>query len=168
MPPGRLWSVAGRQVMSTFGRPRVRSTSSRASAPQPTTRTRGGRGSRNNSSPLLIDQAPRHVGGDPRVAAVRVRPNGRAELLVEWRPAHLQGVGREEARGDEGEAVAEAAADVLPPRHERIVEYSGGRPAAAQEDVGALDDLGLEAVVEVVVHLFGQLVVRQRREVDVL
>src|SRR3954452_10746527 len=90
MPPGRLWSVAGRQVMSTFGRPRVRSTSSRASAPQPTTRTRGATEavSGDDTRTLLVDQPPRHVRGNPRVATVRVRPYGRAELLVEWRPAH--------------------------------------------------------------------------------
>ena len=41
-----------------------------------------------------------------------------------------------------------------------------GRPAAAEQDVGALDDLGGHAVVEVVVHLLGELVVGQRREID--
>ena len=41
-----------------------------------------------------------------------------------------------------------------------------GRPAAAEQDVRALDDLGGHAVVEVVVHLLGELVVGQRREVD--
>ena len=41
-----------------------------------------------------------------------------------------------------------------------------GRPAATQQDVRALDDLGGHAVVEVVVHLLGELVVGQRREID--
>ena len=43
-----------------------------------------------------------------------------------------------------------------------------GGPAAAEQDVRALGDLVGDAVVEVVVHLLGQLVVDERREVDLL
>ena len=43
-----------------------------------------------------------------------------------------------------------------------------GAPAAAQQDVRALRDLLRQAVVEVVVHLLGELVVVEAREVDVL
>ena len=55
---------------------------------------------------------------------------------------------------------------IFMPGDERVVEDPGGRPAAAEQDVRALDDLGGHAVVEVVVHLLGELVVGERREVD--
>src|SRR3954451_8636403 len=85
MPPGRLWSVAGRQVISTFGSPRVSSTSSRARAPQPTTRTRGDVTPSGDARTPLVDQPPRHVRGHARVAAVRVRADRGPELLVQRR-----------------------------------------------------------------------------------
>ena len=50
--------------------------------------------------------------------------------------------------------------------HERVVQDLRRRPAAAQQDVRALDDLGRHAVVQVVVHLLGELGVGQRREID--
>ena len=55
---------------------------------------------------------------------------------------------------------------IFMPGHERVVEDPGRGPAARQQDVRALDDLVGQAVVEVVVHLLGELVVGQRREVD--
>ena len=57
-------------------------------------------------------------------------------------------------------------ADDLHAGDQGVVEDAGGRPAAAEQDVGALDDLGRHPVVEVVVHLLGELVVGQRGEVD--
>src|SRR5688500_17190940 len=93
MPPGRLWSVAGRQLMSTFGRSFVSATSSRARAPQPTTSTRGAavaalrRDAGTLGGSALVDQAPRGLGRDTRIAAVGVRPDGHAELLVQRRAA---------------------------------------------------------------------------------
>src|SRR5688500_15762982 len=102
MPPGRLCSVAGRQVMSTFGRCRVSATSSLASAPQPTIRTRGCadspcwrgmtlRGPADAGPRIagtsLVDQAARGLGGNTGVATVGVRPDRHPELLVERRPA---------------------------------------------------------------------------------
>src|SRR5688572_12942147 len=113
MPPGRLWSVAGRQVRSTLSRPAwsITATSSRASAPQPMTRTRDGSGTADaradggyaradgantrsgRASPrsgrtgsALVDQAPRGLGRHPGVAAVGIRADCRAELLVQRRP----------------------------------------------------------------------------------
>src|SRR6476469_8466811 len=99
MPPGRLWSVAGRQVRVTFGRSRVRATSSRARAPQPTTRTRGagvlpgaevvpgasaGRSGRDaGTRATLLDQPARRLGGDPGIAAVGIGADRHPELLVE-------------------------------------------------------------------------------------
>ena len=82
--------------------------------------------------------------------------------------ARLHGVGGQQDLGHEQDAVAEVDADDLHAGHERVVEDLARRPAAAQEDVRPLDDLGLHAVVEVVVHLLGQLVVAEGREVDVL
>ena len=82
------------------------------------------------------------------------------------RHAGLHRVGREQDLGDEQDAVAEVDADDLHAGDERVVEDPGGGPAAAEQDVRALDDLGGHAVVEVVVHLLGELVVGQRREVD--
>ena len=43
-----------------------------------------------------------------------------------------------------------------------------GRPAALEQDLGSLDDLGREAVVEVVVHLLDEVLVGQRLEIDLL
>src|SRR6476619_365219 len=90
MPPGRLWNVAGREVMSTFGRSLVSATSSRARAPHPTTRTRGwscrsvsGRDAGTRAS--LVDQSPGRLGGHAGIAAVGVGTHGHPELLVEWR-----------------------------------------------------------------------------------
>src|SRR4029079_16881739 len=92
IPPGRLWSVAGRHVMSTFGRSLVSATSSRARAPQPTTRTRGwscrsisGRDAGTGAS--LVYEAPSRLGRHPGVPAIRVRPDRHPELLVQWRTA---------------------------------------------------------------------------------
>src|SRR4051812_32051997 len=80
--------------------------------------------------------------------------------------AGLHRVGGKEDLGDEQDAVAEVDADDLHPRDESVVEDLGGSPAAAQQDVGALDDLGGHAVVEVVVDLLGELIVGERREID--
>ena len=91
---------------------------------------------------------------------------GLGEERAQDRHAGLHRVGREEDLGDEQDAVAEVDADDLHARHERVVEDAGRRPAATEQDVRALDDLGGHAVVEVVVHLFGELVVGERREVD--
>jgi len=62
--------------------------------------------------------------------------------------------------------VAEVDPDDLHPCDECVVEDLRRRPAAPEQDVGPLDDLGGHAVVEVVVHLLGELVVGKRREVD--
>ena len=43
-----------------------------------------------------------------------------------------------------------------------------GLPAALEQDVHALDDLLLEAVVEVVLHLLDELLVVERAQVEVV
>ena len=50
----------------------------------------------------------------------------------------------------------------------RVVQDAGRRPATTEEDVRPRDDLFAQAVVQVVLHLLGELVVGQAREVDVL
>ena len=91
---------------------------------------------------------------------------GLGEERAEDRHAGLHRVGGEEDLRHEQDAVAEVDADDLHPGDQRVIEDPGGRPATAQQDVGPLDDLGRHAVVEVVVHLLGELVVGQRREID--
>ena len=91
---------------------------------------------------------------------------GLGEERPQDRHAGLHRVGGEEDLGHEQDAVAEVDADDLHAGDERVVEDPRGRPAAPEQDVRALDDLGGHAVVEVVVHLLGELVVGERREVD--
>ena len=43
------------------------------------------------------------------------------------------------------------------PSTRRIIEHALRRPAALEENAGRLLDLGLQAVVQVVMHLFGEL-----------
>ena len=49
---------------------------------------------------------------------------------------------------------------------ERVAQHLVRPPAAVQQDLRPLGDLGREAVVEVVVHLRHELVVRQGLQVD--
>src|SRR3954468_16414560 len=97
MPPGRLCSVAGRQVSVTFGRCRVSVTSSRARAPQPTTRTRGAASGRTgeprpgasgrDAGTALVDEPSGGLGRDPGIPAIGVGADGHPEFLVQRRPA---------------------------------------------------------------------------------
>ena len=80
----------------------------------------------------------------------------------------LHRVRGEQDFGDEEDAVAEVDADDRHALHERIVEDPVGAPSPVEQERGALDDLIGEAVVQVVVHLVDQLVVRQRREIDIV
>src|SRR5664279_2160162 len=92
---GRMCNPASMQVTFTPGRFRVSASSSRASAPQPMTRTRGASAVRAAVGPpgssragtSLLDEGARHLGGDPRVAAVGVGAAGGPELLVARRAA---------------------------------------------------------------------------------
>ena len=54
------------------------------------------------------------------------------------------------------------------PLDQSLVEDLVCTPASRQQDFGALVDLLGQAVIEVVVHLSGQLVIAQRREVDLV
>ena len=83
--------------------------------------------------------------------------------LGEQRPedlhAGLHRVRGEQDLGHEQDAVAEVDADDPHARDERVVEDLRRAEAAPEQDVRPLDDLGLHAVVEVVVHLLDELVV---------
>ena len=80
--------------------------------------------------------------------------------------AGLHGVGGQEHLRHEQDAVAEVDTHDLHAGHQRIVEHARGAPATAEQDIRALHDLGGHAVVEVVVHLLGQLLVGEGRQVD--
>jgi hypothetical protein len=86
--------------------------------------------------------------------------------LGEQRPqdlhARLHRVRREQHLGDEEDPVAEVDADDAHALDERVVQHLVGAPAAPEQDLGALDDLVREPVVEVVVHLRDELLVGQR------
>ena len=88
------------------------------------------------------------------------------EQRAEDRHARLHRVRGQQHLGDEEDAVAEVDADDPHPTDERVVQHLVRRPAAAEQDVGALGDLGSETVVEVVVHLGYELVVGERVQVD--
>src|SRR4029079_19741902 len=63
-------------------------------------------------------------------------------------------------------AVAEVDADDPHALDERLAQRLLRRPPALEQDLRTADDLVCEAVVEVVVHLLHELVVRQRLEHD--
>ena len=93
---------------------------------------------------------------------------GLGEQRAEDLHAGLHRVGGEQDLRHEQDAVAEVDADDLHARDQRVVEDLGRREAAPEQDVRALDDLVLHAVVQVVVHLLDELVVGEGVEVDVL
>ena len=108
----------------------------------------------------------------PLTVPMTTLPIGFGAGLGEQRPqdrhAGLHRVGGEQHLGHEQDAVAEVDADDAHALDERVVEDLVGPPAAAEQDVRALGDLGGHAVVQVVVHLLDELVVGEAREVDVL
>ena len=93
---------------------------------------------------------------------------GLGEQRAQDRHPGLHRVGGEEHLGHEQDAVAEVDADDAHALDERLVEHSIGAPAAVEQDRRALDDLVGEPVVEVVVHLLDEVVVRQQCEVDLV
>ena len=93
---------------------------------------------------------------------------GLGEQRAEDLHAGLHRVRGEEDLGHEQDPVAEVDADDLHAGDERVVEDLRRGEAAPEQDVRPLDDLVLHPVVEVVVHLLDELVVRERCEVDLL
>ena len=72
------------------------------------------------------------------------------------------GRGGEEHLGDEEDSVAKVDADDPHALDECVIQNVGGRPAPLEEEVGSLCDLVGQAVVEIIVHLRNELLVRQR------
>ena len=99
----------------------------------------------------------------PLTVPMTILPIGSHAGLGQQRPqdlhAALHGVGGEQHLGHEQDAVAKIDADDAHAFDQRIVQDLLGGPAALEENVRRLLDLGLEAVVEVVVHLLGELLV---------
>ena len=91
---------------------------------------------------------------------------GLGEQRAQDRHACLHRVRGQQHLGHEEDAVAEVDADDPHSLDQRVVQHLVRRPAAAEQDVGALGDLGSETVVEVVVHLGHELVVGERVQVD--
>src|SRR5688572_1955896 len=100
----------------TPGTPRVSASSSRASAPQPMTTTRGGMvgtAASGDAGTALVDEAPGRLRGHAGIAAVGIRADRHAEFLVEWRAADEDDVVIAHA------AVLERLDDDLHVRHRR-------------------------------------------------
>ena len=91
---------------------------------------------------------------------------GLGEERAQDRHPALHRIRGEQHLGHEQDAVAEIDADDAHALDEGVVQDALGRPAALEEDVRRLLDLGLEAVVHVVVHLLGELGVVERLEVE--
>ena len=106
----------------------------------------------------------------PLTVPMTILPIGSHAGLGQQRPEDfhpaLHGIRREQNLRHEQDAVAKVDADDAHAFDQRIVEHALGRPAARQEDVRRLLDLGLEAVVEVVVHLLGEFLVIERGQVE--
>ena len=108
----------------------------------------------------------------PLTVPITTRPTRSAPVSTSsGRRMNMPGLHRvrgEQHLGHEQDAVAEVDADDPHALDERVVEDPLRAPAAAEEDVRPLGDRVREPVVEVVVHLLGELLIREAREVDVL
>ena len=82
--------------------------------------------------------------------------------------ARLHGVGGEQHLRHEQDAVAEILADDAHALDQRLGQHVVGRPAALEQDLDALLDLLLQAVIEVVVHLRDEVVVGERCKIDIV
>ena len=82
--------------------------------------------------------------------------------------AGLHRIGGKEHLGHEEDAVSEVDAHDAHALDERVIEDAICVPASAEQDVGAFFDLLAEAVVQIVVHLGGQVFVAQRVEIDLV
>ena len=95
----------------------------------------------------------------------------RSGLSQQWSQdchAGLHCVGGQQYLGNEEDAVSEVNADDPHAFNEGLVEDLCWPPVAAEQDVGAFCDLVGQTVVEVVVHLADQVLVRQARQIDLV
>ena len=82
--------------------------------------------------------------------------------------ARLHGVGRHQHFGNEQNAVAEIDTDDAHAFHQGLGQDIIGSPVAAEQDVDAFDDLIVETVIKVVMHLLDQFFVVQRRQIQIV
>ena len=82
--------------------------------------------------------------------------------------ARLHGVGGQQHLRNEEDAVAEIDADDPHALDEGLREDLVGRPAAPEQDVGPLDDLFGETVIEILVHLLHEFIVLKGREIKIV
>ena len=106
----------------------------------------------------------------PLTVPITILPIGSAPGLGEQRPqdrhAALHRVGGQQHFRHEQDAVAEVDADDAHAFDQGVVQHLVGPPAALEEDMRRLLDLGLEAVVHVVVDLLDELGVVERAQVE--
>ena len=109
---------------------------------------------------VALDRADHHLADLGRAGLGQQRPQDRH--------AALHRVGREQDLGHEEDAVAEVDPDDPHALDQGLGQDPVRLPAALEQDVDALHDLLLEAVVEVVLHLLDQFVVVERAEIEIV
>ena len=106
----------------------------------------------------------------PLTVPITILPWRGAPLAMSSGPQHghagLHRVGGEQNLRHEQDAVAEVDADDAHALDEAFGQRLVRRPATAEQDVDAFDDLVLQAVVEVLVHLFDERCIVEVREND--
>ena len=80
--------------------------------------------------------------------------------------ASFHGVGGQQHLGHEEDAIAEVDAHDPHALNQGVVQDPSGIPTSTQENVGPIGNLVGEAVVEIVVHLGGQVLVAEVRQDD--
>ena len=106
----------------------------------------------------------------PLTVPITILPRRGAPVAIEQRAqdghAGLHRIGGEQHFRHEQDAVAEIDADDAHALDQTFGQGLVGGPAALEQDMDALFDLFLEAVIEVVVNLLGQFLVVQGPEVE--
>ena len=109
---------------------------------------------------VALDRADHHL-ADRRRA-------GFGEQRAQDEHAGLHGVGGQQHFGHEQDAVAEVDADDAHALDQGLGQDLVRRPTALQQDMHALFDLLLEAIVEIVVHLLHEFLVVERAQVEIV
>ena len=107
---------------------------------------------------VALDGADHHL--------AHLRRAGGDQQRAQDRHSRLHRVGGHQHFRHEQDAVAEIDADDAHALDQRLGQHVVGRPAAVQQDAHAVLDLLLQAVIEIVVHLRDEFVVRQRGKVE--
>ena len=106
----------------------------------------------------------------PLTVPITILPILGAPVAIEQRAqdrhAGLHRVGGHQHFRHEQDAVAKIDADDAHALDQRLGQHVVGRPAALEQDVHAVLDLLLQAVIEIVVHLLDEFVVRKRGKVE--